>query len=167
MQMVFENSYTCDMETLKEAFNVLIFRGPLVIVSVVMLIACFVINVLWLFMYKISSIFILWYVPLLFGWMFFLLRYRCSDILKKNREICGSAVVVHTIVTQDYIQISNSTGATLQITYANIKFAVQSRRLIVLRSQANQSFIFRTDAFTTGNAQEFLWFLHQKGIRIK
>ena len=81
---------------------------------------------------------------------------------KKYKEI-----FVETIVTNEYIQNTASTGAVNKLEYNKIRNSVQTKNLILLRSKANLIYIFRKDTFTKGDKESFIRFLNNKGVKIK
>ena len=88
------------------------------------------------------------------------LKARVSSFARKE-------ISVETIVTNEYIQNTASTGAVNKLEYDKIRNSVQTKNLILLRSKANLIYIFRKDTFTKGNKEDFISFLNGKGVKIK
>ena len=88
-------------------------------------------------------------------------------MVKRDSEVHGKEISVETIVTNEYIQNTASTGAVNKLEYDKIRNSVQTKNLILLRSKANLIYIFRKDTFTKGNKEDFISFLNGKGVKIK
>ena len=167
MEVLFENSYTRDEKLIKEIYRYEYFRRKLLIIFDIAMILCLLSNVLILIVEKHCDwgVFIL--APLYFLYKFFCYWRQVRMILKRDQEVHGKEISVETIVTNEYIQNTASTGAVNQLSYENIRNVVQTKNLIYLRSEANLVYIFRKDAFTKGNAEDFIKFLKDKGIKVK
>ena len=167
MEVLFENSYTRDEKLIKEIYRYEYFRRKLLIIFDIAMILCLLSNVLILIVEKHCywGVFIL--APLYFLYKFFCYWRQVRMILKRDQEVHGKEISVETIVTNEYIQNTASTGAVNQLAYENIRNVVQTKNLIYLRSEANLVYIFRKDAFTKGNAEDFIKFLKDKGIKVK
>ena len=167
MEVLFENSYTRDEKLIKEIYRYEYFRRKLLIIFDVVVMLCLLSNILILVVEKECywGVFIL--APLFFLYQFFCYWRQVRMILKRDQEVHGNEISVETIVTNEYIQNTASTGAVNQLAYENIRNVVQTKNLILLRSEANLVYIFRKDAFTKGNAEDFIKFLKDKGIKVK
>ena len=88
-------------------------------------------------------------------------------MVKRDSEFHGKEISIETIVTNEYIQNTASTGAVNKLEYDKIKNVAQTKNLILLRSKANLIYIFRKDTFAKGNKEDFADFLRSKGIKIK
>lgn len=167
MEVLFENSYTRDEKLIKEIYRYEYFRRKLLIIFDIVMILCLLSNILILVVEKKCywGVFIL--APLYFFYKFFCYWRQVRMILKRDQEVHGKEISVETIVTNEYIQNTASTGAVNQLAYDNIQNVVQTKNLILLRSEANLVYIFQKDAFTIGNAEDFIRFLKDKGIKVK
>lgn len=104
--------------------------------------------------------------------MLFLFQLYCyfrqvNAVVKRDEEVHGNEIAVETIVTEEYIQSTAATGAVNKLGYDKIRYAVQTKNLILLRSKANLIYIFRKDTFTKGTLDDFVTFLKAKGIKVK
>ena len=88
-------------------------------------------------------------------------------MVKRDSEVHGKEISVETIVTNECIQNTASTGAVNKLEYDKIRSAVKTKNLILLRSKANLIYIFRKDTFSKGTTDEFIAFLTSKGIKVK
>lgn len=167
MEVLFENSYTRDEKLIKEIYRYEYFRRKLLIIFDIVMILCLLSNILILVVEKKCywGVFIL--APLYFLYKFFCYWCQVRIIIKRDQEVHGKEISVETIVTNEYIQNTASTGTVNKLEYENIRNVVQTNNLILLRSKANLVYIFQKDAFTIGNAEDFIKFLKDKGIKVK
>lgn len=167
MEVLFENSYVRDEKLIKEIYRYEYFRRKLLIIFDIVMILCLLSNILILVVEKKCywGVFIL--APLYFLYKFFCYWRQVRIIIKRDQEVHGKEISVETIVTNEYIQNTASTGAVNQLAYENIRNVVQTKNLILLRSEANLVYIFRKDAFTKGNVEDFIKFLKDHEIKVK
>ena len=88
-------------------------------------------------------------------------------MVKRDNEVHGKEISVETVITNEYIQNTATTGTVNSVGYDKIRNAVQTKNLILLRSKANLIYIFRKDTFMKGTKDEFIAFLGTKGIKVK
>lgn len=167
MDILFENSYTRNKELLKEIYCYHYFKRKSMIVALVALFICFVTNVLLAFFGDAHNLELIILLPLFFAFHIYLYNFQIITTLKRDKEVQGKEIVVQTIVTDDFIQNTSSTGAINKLEFNKIKKAVQTKNLILLMSDAKLFYIFRKDTFTKGNKDDFISFLKYKGIKIK
>lgn len=167
MEVLFTNSYTRDEKLIKEIYRYEYFRRKLLIIFDIVVILSLLSNILILVVEKKCywGVFIL--APLYFLYKFFCYWRQVRIIIKRDQEVHGKEISVETIVTNEYIQNTASTGTVNKLEYENIRNVVQTNNLILLRSKANLVYIFQKDAFTIGNAEDFIKFLKDKGIKVK
>ena len=94
-------------------------------------------------------------------------HFQVKTVIARDLETHGKAVGVEITVTDEFIESKASTGAVCKLDYGNIRVAVQTKNLIILRTRANLLYNFKKDSFTVGRAEEFLLFLKSKGIKVK
>lgn len=166
MEVLFENSYTRDERLIKEIYRYEYFRRKLLIIFDIVMILCLLSNILILVVEKKCywGVFIL--APLYFFYKFFCYWRQVRIIIKRDLEVHGKEISVETIVTNDFIQNTASTGTVNKLEYENIRNVVQTNNLILLRSKANLIYIFRKDTFAKGSKEEFIQFLKSKGIKV-
>lgn len=167
MEILFENSYVRDKQMAKEIYKYFYFQSKLFVVCSILLLLCFLCNIVITIFVGTYNWLVYIIVPL-----FFLLRLygyfiQVNTMVKRDNEVHGKEITVETIVTNEYIQNTVSTGAVNRLEYDRIKKAVQTKKLILLRSKANLIYIFRKETFTKGNQQEFIKFLIGKGVKMK
>ncbi|MBE6789351.1 MAG: YcxB family protein [Ruminococcaceae bacterium] len=167
MEVLFENSYVRNKQLAKEIYCYYYFQRKWLVVCYVLVSISFIVNLLgaiFKYSYNLTS---LVYAPLLFLFMFYCYFRRVNASVKQDNELYGKEVSFTTIVTDEYIQNTASTGAVNKFEYNDIKSAAQTKNLILLRSKTNLIYIFRKDTFTKGSKEEFIMFLREKGIKIK
>lgn len=166
MEILFENSYVRNKELAKEIYRYYYFQRKLLVVCYALISLSFLANILiWIFE-KTYSLGVIIFVPLFFLLQFYSYFRQVNTMVKRDDETHGKAISVETIVTNEYIQNTASTGAVNRLEYDKIKNSVQTKNLILLRSKANLIYIFRKDTFTKGDKESFIRFINSKGIKI-
>lgn len=167
MDIIFENSYTRTKELLKEVYNFYYFKRSIYIILDIVIGLSFLVNVVWLFMGYNVNFYVMFLAPLFFVIQFFQYFKSVNTIIKRDYEINkGSLIHVNTIVTEHSLKNTASTGSKNEVDFSQIKKAVQTKNLILLRSQANLIYILRKDTFTKGTCKEFIEFLNKKGFKL-
>ena len=167
VEVLFENSYTRNKELLKEIYGYHYFKRKSVVVALVALALCFVANIVVALLGDAYNIEFIIIIPLFFAFHVYLYNRQVYTVLKRDQEVHGKEITVQTIVTNDFIQNTSSTGSVNKLEYNKIKKAVQTKGLILLLSDAKLFYIFKKDSFTVGNKEEFISFLKYKGVKIK
>jgi len=127
MEILFENSYVRTKELAKEIYRFYYFQRKGLVICYVLLALSFAANILTSIFEKTYnwSVFII--VPL-----FFLLQIYCyyrqvNAMVKRDREVHGKEISVDTIVTDEFIQNTASTGAVNKLEYNKIRNAIQTK----------------------------------------
>lgn len=88
--------------------------------------------------------------------------------LRRDNELYGGMTIeVQMIVTGEYVKMVKINGTENEVSFSNIKRAVQTRNLILLESEAKLVYVFRKDSFVKGSAEEMISFLKGKGIKVR
>ena len=166
MEILFENSHVRTKELAKEIYGHYYFKRKLNIVAEILVMFSCIVNLI----ITILGDSVGWFW-LIFPLLLFLLQFYCyfsqvNAMVKRDIELHGKEISVQTIVTNEFIQSTISTGAVNQLEFDKIKSVAQTKNLILLRTKANLIYIFRKDSFTVGTKEEFLAFLKEKGIRV-
>ncbi len=167
MDVLFKNSHTNDKETAKEVYRYFYYQRKLYIVSYIMLAVFFIQNLIYAilgFNYSIALFIIIPIGALFPTYCYF---YQFNAMLKRTIETYGKEITTEKTVTEEFIHNVTETGNQTKIPLCNIKVAIQTKNLIMLRSQANLLYIFRKDSFTVGTKEDFITFLKSKGICVK
>ena len=167
MEILFENSYVRNKELAKEIYGYYYFQRKWLVVCYALLLLSFLGNILILVFEKTYNLGVFIFVPLYFLFQFYCYHRQVNTMIMRDREAHGKEISVETIVTNEYIQNTASTGSVNKLEYDKIRNSVQTKNLILLRSKANLIYIFRKDAFTKGDTESFIKFLNGKGIKIK
>lgn len=168
MDIIFENSYTRTNELAKEIYQYIYYKRPIYIFFDIVLGLGFFANLATLIFEQYCNVSVFVTVALFFTLQFYLYFKSVKNLLKRDQEITnGNAICVNIIVTNDFILNTSSTGSVNEIPFSKIKKAIQTKNLILIRSEANLLYIFRKDSFTKGNASEFITYLNQKGFKMK
>ena len=167
MEILFENSYIRNKQLAKEIYMYYYFQRKWLVVCYALLLLAFLANILISIFEKTYNWSIFVFVPLFFLFQFYCYFRQVNTMVNRDSEVHGKEISVETIVTNEYIQNTASTGAVNKLEYYKIRSAVQTKNLILLRSKANLIYIFRKDTFTKGNKEDFISFLNGKGVKIK
>ncbi len=167
MEILFENSYIRNKQLAKEIYMYYYFQRKWLVVCYALLLLAFLANILISIFEKTYNWSIFVFVPLFFLFQFYCYFRQVNTMVNRDSEVHGKEISVETIVTNEYIQNTASTGAVNKLEYYKIRSAVQTKNLILLRSKANLIYIFRKDTFTKGTKDELIAFLVSKGIKVK
>ena len=167
MEILFTNTYVRNKKLAQEIYRYFCFRRRLIIVCYVLMAITFLLNLILLAFGESPEPFTIIF-PVVFIILMILSYFsQVNAMIKRDLEVHGQEISVKTIVTDAYIENTASTGSVNQIEYNKIRYAVQTRNLILLRSKANLIYIFRKDTFEVGTKEEFITFLKGKGIPIR
>ena len=167
METLFENSYVRNKELAKEIYRYYYFQRKWLVVCYALLLLSFLSNIFISIFEKTYNWGVFIFVPLFLFFQLYCYFRQVNTMVKRDSEVHGKEVSVETIVTNEYIQNTASTGAVNKLEYDKIRNSVQTKNLILLRSRANLIYIFRKDTFTKGNKEDFISFLNGKGVKIK
>ena len=167
MEILFENSYVRNKLLAKEIYTYYYFQRKWLVVCYALLLLSFLGNILISIFEKTFNWGVFIFVPLFFLFQLFCYFQQVSTMVKRDSEVHGKEISVETIVTNECIQNTASTGAVNKLEYDKIRSAVKTKNLILLRSKANLIYIFRKDTFFKGTKDEFIAFLASKGIKVK
>ena len=167
MEILFENSYVRNKDFAKEIYRFYYFQRKGLVICYVLLSLSLVVNILISIFEKTYNWSIFIFVPVFFLGQLYCYFRQVNTMVKRDSEVHGKEISVETIVTNEYIQNTASTGAVNKLEYDKIRNSVQTKNLILLRSKANLIYIFRKDTFTKGDKESFARFLNNKGVKIK
>ena len=171
METLFENRYVRDKATVREVYLYYYFkqRSRVILYIITALLVC-ELTVVCLFTHHFpNSYFLLLLWVALFFLIQFIAYYRSVSLVeKRDREITkGESLTIRFTVSDTEISVNTQAGAEYSVELSAIKHGVQTKNTIVLFSRARMLYIFRRDAFTVGDADQFLAFLTQKGLKIR
>jgi hypothetical protein len=167
MEIMFKNTIVRNKEMVKEIYRFYYFKRKIVILCHVLFAISLLANVALAIMGKSYSTFVFVAVPLFVALQFFCYFRQVNVVINRDLEVHGKEIEVETVVTQDYIEYTTSTGSVSRVEYDKFKTAIITKNLILLHSKANMIYMFRKDAFEIGTKEEFISFLKSKGIKIK
>lgn len=165
MEILFENSYVRNKELAKEIYFYSYFQRKLIVVFYILLAVSFSTNIYLIIFKQIYNWSVLILVPSFLLFQIYGYFRQVNLAVKRDNEVSRKEIVVETIVTNEYIQNTDSTGAVNRLEYNNIKSVVQTKNLILLYSKANLIYVFRKDTFTKGTKDEFITYLRNMGIK--
>ena len=167
MEILFENSYVRNKELAKEIYRYYYFQRKWLVVCYALLLLSFLSNIFISIFEKTYNWGVFIFVPLFLFFQLYCYFRQVNTMVKRDSEVHGKEISFETIVTNEYIQNTASTGAVNKLEYDKIRNSVQTKNLILLRSKANLIYIFRKDTFTKGDKESFIRFLNNKGVKIK
>ena len=167
MEILFKNTIVRNKEMAKEIYRFYYFKRKILVLCYVLLAISFLANLASAIMNQPYSIVVFVIVPLFVALQFFCYFSQVNAVIKRDLEAHGKEIEVETVVTQDYIEYTTSTGSVSRVEYDKFKTAIITKNLILLHSKANMIYMFRKDAFEIGTKEEFISFLKSKGIKIK
>lgn len=166
METLFENSYVRNKELAKEIYRYFYFQRKVIVVCHVLLLLSFLVNLLTAILGETYSLYVFIFAPLLILFRIYCYFSQVNAMVKRDQEVHGGEITVQTLVTDEYIQQTASTGSVNKLEYGKIRKAIQTKNLIILRTKANLFYIFRKDTFTLGTKDGFIAFLREKGIKV-
>ena len=151
----------------KEIYRYFYYQRKLYVISYVIAAATFILSIINTALGSTDSIILSIITPLWALYPTYCYFYQGNAMAKRTKETYGKYIEIETVVTDEFIKITTETGNEAKIPLKKIKKAIQTKNLILLRSQANLLYIFRKDSFTVGTKEDFISFLKNKGIRVK
>lgn len=89
--------------------------------------------------------------------------YTANTMVKRDAEVTsGGTIRVDAAATEDRLLFKASNGSEQELPYAKMKKIIQTKRLILIRSEANLCYILPKDTFTKGTPEAFLALLKEK-----
>ncbi len=167
METLFENKYVRTEKIMKEVYQYFYFKRPVYRVIDTIVCLMFVANIaLWLTGNGLNYV-ILMVVPVFILIRFLIYRGAVDMLMKQDHDMYkGKTVKVQNLVTENGIKTVIFKG-TNTISFSKIKIAIKTQNLIILCSQKDLMYVFVQDSFTKGNADEFVAYLTQKGIKVR
>ncbi len=168
MEVIFENSYVRNKKFAKHLYRYFYFYRPIrifIFIFLLLMTPWYVHEIIvwgWQGIYSafcLYLILVLLQIPLYF--------HQVNSMLKRDKEVHGCEPTITTIVLEEYIEFSVTSGATNQLQYDMIKKCRETKHLILLRTKAKLVYALPKCAFTKGSADEFKVFIRNKGIKIR
>ena len=95
-------------------------------------------------------------------------RRDVKRTIARDRETYGEQPVrVYMQVTEDRLIGKSSTGTEGETLFKNIRYAAETKNLVILLTRARQYHVMQKDAFTKGDWKEFLCFLEERGVKVR
>ena len=110
--------------------------------------------------------FVYFFVPAFWMFAVFFVYFRnVSLVLKRDIELHGKPIEVTVSVTDKSIVMTQTTGSEYTLNFSDVKKTICTKKYICLWSKTNMLYPIKKDGFTTGNYEEFVSFLKNKGIK--
>ena len=127
MEILFKNSYVRNKELAKEIYRYYYFQRKWLVACYVLLLLCFLGNILISIFERTYNWGVLVFIPLFFLFQFYCYFRQVNTMIKRDSEVHGKEISVETIVTNDYIQNTASTGAVNKLEYDKIRKVAQTK----------------------------------------
>ena len=170
MEGLFCNKFVRDEDTAKEVYVYWYFKKPLLIV-VYSIIALYSLVCILGFILDFDSakealgVFVIG----IFVFVFMIVSYhsQAKAMVQRDKEMSGGKPLCCEIsVSENEITLS-ALDSRSSVAMSNIKSAFETENYIVVLTKARLMFIFKKDSFTKGDAESFIAFLKEKGIKVK
>ena len=163
METLFENRYTRTDAIVREYMRRTQLLSPISMLLYMTL------------LYWTARTFVLWYdsgaldvkallcsaAVLIMYFAFYLWKERTA--LKQNRI---KKLKMHFTATDTHLTVSSG-DFTRQISYHDVRSIKQTRNLIILYAKGRVGWIFPRTTFTKGTAEDFLYYLQAKGLKVR
>jgi len=170
METRFENKFVREENTAKEIYKHWYFKKPVMVVVHVVLglyaLACilgFILD------FESAKETMPIFAMIVFVEVFMLISYRSQvkAMVQRDKEMSGGeALCCEISVTDDEITLS-ALESRSPVSMSNVKSAFITKNYIVVITKARLMFILKKDSFTKGDANGFIAFLNEKGIKVK
>jgi hypothetical protein len=160
MDILFENRYTRTKEIMREYCGYMFFLRPSMVICDCLLVFFVVASILLGGSPGIALVLVLTAAAQLI-----LYFYTPNAMEKRDAEAAsGGTITVEAAATDDLLLFRVSNGAEQELPYVKMKKVAQTKRLILIYTEAKLCYILPKDTFTKGTAEAFLAFLKEKGI---
>ena len=167
MEVLFENSFLRTKKVAKEMYGYFYFKRIGMNICYIFYALLFIYQIYnWIANNRVELTFLL-IGPIVYLLQVFLYFYQVRALTKRDIELFGSPAAIKTEVTENCVRAIAPSGGVNELTYINVRRAVQTKNLIFLQTKANLLYVFLKDGFTLGTAEEFIAFLKSKGVRVK
>lgn len=170
MDVHFESSYERNDAVIKELTRYHYLSSLETVVTYIVMVILFVANlILVCFNGLHHTQFICFMLCFVFAVMQ-VINYRrdVKRTIARDRETYGEQPVrVYMQVTEDRLIGKSSTGTEGETLFGNIRYAVETKNLVILLTRARQYHVMQKDAFTKGDWKEFLCFLEERGVKVR
>ena len=169
MEGLFCNKFVRDEDTAKEVYVYWYFKRPLLIV-VYSIIAFYSLACILGFILDFDSAkeALGVFVMSIFVFVLMIVSYhsQVKAMVQRDKEMSGGKPLCCEIsVGENEITLS-ALESRSSVAMSNIKSAFETENYIVVLTKARLMFIFKKDSFTKGDAESFIAFLKEKGIKV-
>ena len=166
-ETLFELRYERSTEQVKEAQLHLFRKRPSAIAMRVILVVCFVLNlVLWIRTKEPVNLYASLCVLLIAGMRLWFYRYTIRTVERREREMFRDGEPEVTVrIYDDHIESTGNGGKT-NTQMSSFKRVFRTETLLVPLTKGNLMFLLPTDAFIKGTPEECVKFFASKGVKI-
>lgn len=169
MEGLFCNKFVRDKDTAKEVYVYWYFKRPLLIVVYAVLgvyaLSC-ILGLIIDFNSAKEAMPVFAMIVFFTAFIFISYRSQVKAMVQRDKEMSGGdALCCEISVSENEITLS-ALESRSSVEMSNIKSAFETENYIVVLTKARLMFIFKKDSFTKGDAESFIAFLKEKGIKV-
>lgn len=168
----FVNEYIRDKSVAKETYGWWFFKRPIMIV-LYSLIGFYSVLVLATIIFLpetehiFTSVIVLVAYALYLGMMLFSYRSQVKMMDRRDRELSHGAPLVCKVEATDTSLVFYALESRQSVMLCDIKYAFITEGYISVITNARLMYTLKKDAFTLGDAESFVAYLREKGIKVK
>ena len=170
MEALFKNKFVRDENTAKEIYGYWYFKKPLMIVVYAVL-GVYALSCILGFIIDFNSakeampVFAM--IVFFTAFIFISYRSQVKAMVQRDKEMSGGDALCCEISVSDDEIILTALESRSPVSMGNLKSAFMTKNYIVVITKARLMFILKKDSFTKGDAESFIAFLKEKGIKVK
>ena len=167
MEILFENKYIRDKAWAKDINKYLCYHRPVIYAIYAAFGVYFLFGVFNLLVNRKIE-WAVFFLPII--WVIVsgvICRSNTKTVLKRDAERSDEPIEVTAVVTEETIQLTQSTGAELEIPLYEVKNAARTKTFVYIFTKTGVTCSFKKDGFTTGDWAGFVTFLKEKGIKVR
>ncbi len=165
-EALFENHHVRDKAFFKEFYASLLLKRPIMIASGILMLVCFVFNLLSELILEESSLYLFILPPAIFALALFSYWINVRTMTRREAELSsGEPLFYLTRIYAEELEMTSKLGGELKIALSTIKTVKATKQYLLLGTAAKQYFPIKKDGFTVGTCEELCAFLRAKGYR--
>lgn len=171
MQTIFENQFICTKDYYKEYYKYICFKKTIMVIINIILSINFIVSILSIIFPKLvvldvnmaeANIATVLIILCLQIYVFFRNKNLAYNrTLERNK---GNPIEVKLLITEKDINIFTNSEKDINIEFANIEKAIETKNYYILVSKAKLAIALKKDGFIKGTTKEFKEFLKQKKL---
>lgn len=168
MEILFKSSFIRDNALAKDVYQYMFFKRPLNLLLDIVLLVVFCVNLfvsVWTQVWDNALYLVL--IPFFYGYQIYAYNRAVNIMIKQEKEINqGEHISVVIAADAEGIHQTTSTGTETALPYGDMKKAMTTKKSIMIQSYDNLLYTIGRKGFTKGNAEDFIAFLKEKGVKV-